>query len=135
MSQEIQTLQKIAEEIIELKEHIYDLNQNLKELEMQAIAIVGHNTEGSRTVPLDGMSVQTVGKVTRTINPNKLKEIWNEIPDNVRKACIKFKPTLDLKNYRDLRQYDEQLWYKLADAIIAKPAKTAVNIKMMKEEE
>ena len=128
-------LEEKATNVLEIKEKIAGLQQEIVELECQIIDLVGFNTEGTKTVQLDHLSVSTIGKNNRTLNPTKLEEIWPELSQEVRASCIKLKPNLDLKNYRALRNLDDQAWYKLSEAIISKPAKTAVQIKVLEKNE
>ena len=128
-------IKKLTVKLIELKERSYDINEEIRKVEGKIIDLMGHNTEGTRTIQMDGMSISTVGKVTRTVDQKKLKDIWANLPEFVRKDVIKFKPTINLANYRELRNIDEELWYQLNTAIVSKPAKTAVSIKIFEGDE
>ena len=128
-------LKDLSVKLIELKEKVYDINQEIRAVEEQIIELMGANDEGTRTIQMDGMSLSTVGKINRTIDNNKLREIWNELPEFVRKEVFKMKPTIDMKNYRALRDMDEGLWYKVSGAIVSKPGKTTVAIKIFGDDD
>ncbi len=94
--------------------------------ESDIVAAHGCKDEGSATHHADGYKITITGKINRTLDRAAWESIAPDIPENLRP--VEYKPSLDVKGLRYLKQNEPALYAKAAEAITAKPGKAAVKI-------
>jgi hypothetical protein len=82
--------------------------------------------EGSVTEVIGEYKVTATAKVNRVLDPAVLDSIWENL-DDFGKEAIKFKPTIVLKNYRDL----EERGHLLMEAVTVKPATPGIKVEVV----
>lgn len=110
-----------------------ELNQaKIAEMNLRVEICKSHlqdKTEGAKTDTMGKFKVTATAKLTRSIDPEVLEAIWEDLSD-VEKECIVYKPNLKLANYKRIEQIDN----KLMDAITVKPAAPALKIEVLEDE-
>jgi hypothetical protein len=111
---------KNAEEIA--RERRYTAERQLSEL-------MGSKSEGQLTETAGRYKVTAKHKINRTLD----LKIWNEIKDKIEPAIadnlIKFKPSLDLKGYRWIKENRPEVFAIVSEAVTSKPAKVGFTVK------
>lgn len=91
--------------------------------------------EGSTTTTVDGYKVTTTGVINRSLDEAVLSIVKAELPAAIFERAVRYKPALDLTGVRYLQQNEPQHYALLAQAITAKPGKTAVKVERVTEQQ
>lgn len=91
--------------------------------------MAGPKDEGAVSKTVDGLKITATYKMTRNVDEAVLDSIIDKLTDE-ELECVKFKPTVILKNYRKLEDEGKS---KLLDAVILKPSQGSVSIKEVKK--
>ena len=98
--------------------------------EQALIALAGDlKAEGASTLLSDAFKVTITTKITRSVDQAKLAEVASQVPAEFGKRLIRWKPDLVLTELRYIEANEPQLYAIVAQAITAKPAKPAVEVK------
>ena len=101
------------------------------EVEASIIALVGEKIEGSETHDLpDGRKLTVTSKITRTIDENAWRAVMVQVPEHLRPISFVETPKLDVAGLRWLMDNDPMTYAVVAQAIVAKKAKTAITVKV-----
>lgn len=96
-------------------------------IEQEIIAITGCKAEGSKTHQAGEWKVTVTGKLNRTLDRAAWESIASDVPEHLRP--VEYKPSLDLKGLRYLESHHPDIYRRVAEAIVTKPGKPAVEIK------
>lgn len=122
------TLDELAARLTEAKKAEQLAVALRREIEEQIVDAVGVQTEGSFTAAGDHYKITTTGKVNRTVDEDKLHEIWDELPEPLMQRLFPVKHSLNVKELHYVEN-NEPDWYKVvARAITAKPGKPQVKV-------
>ena len=99
------------------------------EVEAQIVAMVGVKDEGVTSVEVDQFNVKTTGKVTRSVDTQAVQDVWEVLPDEVKK-CFTWEAKLNTKEFRHLCSMREDLAPHLNKYITSKPAKPSISIEL-----
>lgn len=97
------------------------------DIENKIIAITGAKEEGSKTHPAGELKITVTGKINRSLDVVAWDAIAPKVPEQLRP--VKYKPEIDIKGLRYLESNEPKIYKLVAQAIVAKPGKTAVEIK------
>ena len=88
----------------------------------------GDKLEGVQHKSLDGldMDILVTLKLTRSLDTDALDALWSELTEDQR-ACVEYKPSLNLKNYRALLLNGDE--GELINIVTEKPALPSVVLK------
>lgn len=95
-------------------------------IEAEIIAQIGCKEEGSQTHRAGDWKITITGKITRTLDRDAWTRVGPSIPEGLRP--VQYVPKLDVKGLRYLRDHEPEIYRRVAEAVIAKPAKPAVTI-------
>lgn len=115
----------LATEWLEAKEAEKLANERRKEIEADIISLVGVAEEGTTNGETEHYKIETVGKLTRSLNDSQLQADWDTLPDEIKK-CVKWKTSLDTKNLRSLESMRDDLIPVMSRYLTTKPAKPSV---------
>jgi len=106
---------------------------NLRRIEAEAklLELVGAKEEGATTVKTEWFKVQTTGKLTRTLQADKLAEVFNSVPADLYGQVIKSVPSLNLAALRAVEKTNPDVYNAFCRAIVTKPAKAAVTVELL----
>jgi len=96
-------------------------------IEEEMIALTGCKEEGSQTSPAGEYKITITGKITRTLDKTRWAAIEASIPEALRP--VTYEPKLETRGLRYLEQNEPDVYARVAQAISAKPAKPAVEVK------
>ncbi len=106
-------------------------NKRRVEIESQIIAALGEPDEGSATHELvDGSKLTITSKITRTVDDAVWRSIMADIPEHLRPISFAEKAVLDLKGLRWLMENEPRMYNRVAAAVTAKKAKSALSLKV-----
>lgn len=106
-------------------------NKRRVEIEAQIIAALGEPDEGSATHELvDGSKLTITSKITRTVDEAAWRSIMADIPEHLRPISFAEKAVLDLKGLRWLMENEPRMYNRVAAAVTAKKAKSALSLKV-----
>ena len=123
---DVQTIDKYADKILELKERESELADIRKELETELAAAIATQEEGTDTEKTSRYKITVTSKLTRTLDYPAYLAIENDIPEGVR--CVRMKPELDLKKLRAMEMVRPGF---SAQFVTTKPSKPSVKVEVI----
>ena len=93
------------------------------------IELMGVKEEGATTEKTGFFKVSTVGKLTRSLDPEAFLAIRDQIPDTI--SPVEFAPKLNLKKLHALEQANPDVYRLMASCITTKAAKAAVKVELL----
>lgn len=121
------TIKELASQWRDAKHAEQQANATRLEIEQKLIEHIGVTDEGVTTYQGDGFKVKTTGKLTRTLDDAAVSRHWDSLSAEIQ-ACIKWKPTLDLKTFRALETMRDDLAPVLHQYLTVKPAKPSIAV-------
>jgi len=116
---------------VEQKRMEEQANKRRVEIEAQIIAALGEPDEGSATHELvDGSKLTITSKITRTVDEAAWRSIMADIPEHLRPISFAEKAVLDLKGLRWLMENEPRMYNRVAAAVTAKKAKSAISVRV-----
>lgn len=77
----------------------------------------------------DGPFVAVITKtIRRTFDEAKLREISHQIPDEIGRRLVRWKPEINVRELKYVRDNEPELYAVVAQAVEAKPAKPSVAV-------
>jgi len=122
-------INELAAKLIEAKEVESAARAHRLEVEQEIIEVVGVKDEGSTTIKNDYFAVTTTGKVTRSLDVDRLVAIKDRIPKPIMDKLVKIKPQLDTRSLRYIESNEPDIYQIFSQALTIKPAKPSVTIK------
>lgn len=123
-------IDSLADRIVQLKGEKQDIQNAIDECQQALIEIVGIKEEGSQSFHTDRYLVGTTQGITRTLDRTEVLKLAERLPEDTYKNVFTWKPSLDLSNYRALRNMAPHLASMVDDAITSKPTKPAVKVEV-----
>jgi len=123
------TLDELAYRLSRAKQREAEAKEERLDLEELIVSKVGAKKEGSFTAKGDMFSLTTTGKLTRTIDLDKLPEVQEQIPTPLFERLFNYKPSLNTKELKYIEMNEPEYYDIVAKALTTKPAKTAVAFK------
>lgn len=102
--------------------------------EQALLAAVPCELEGSTTTLGSFYRITATGKLTRSLETDKIGALRAVIPAAIFDRVIRFKPDLSLRDLRYLEDNEPEYYRAFAEAITTKPAKTSVKVERLSEE-
>jgi len=122
-----EALSALASEWREAKKVEDDARKQRVQIESRIIDLIGCKEEGSQTVDAGDWKIKVTGKINRTLDQAAWEAIAPSIPEALRP--VTYKPALDMKGLRYLKDNEPDTYRRIAEAIVAKPGKPAVEVK------
>ena len=129
------TIDKLAAALDAAKENEERARESRIACEEALLALVRGKAEGSVTERGEGWKVTVTYGVNRTVDAAALDAIRPQIPVALFEQAITYKPALVLAGVRFLMNNEPGTYAVLAQAITAKPAKPAVKVERMVEQQ
>jgi len=99
--------------------------------EQDIIEVMGHKEEGAQVSTSEYFKVTTTGKLTRSIDADKLAAVQSAVPTYIFERVINYTPKVNTRELKYIRQNEPELYKYFATAITVKPAKTAVKVETL----
>ncbi len=121
-------LDQLSEEYRAAKDAESLARERRYEVERKISELVGTKDEGQITSKTERFKVTAKHKINRTIDAKKWEEIKDGLDPAIALHLIKYKPSLDLKGYRWIRDNDPAAFAIVSKAITSKPAKVGISV-------
>lgn len=105
-------------------------NAKRLEAEQKLCALIEHKDEGATKVEAGPYKITLTGKLTRSLEPEKIDDLAQRIPVPILQRLVQYKPSLNLKELRYIEANEPEHYRVFAEALTVKPAKTAVSIEL-----
>lgn len=98
--------------------------------EDELIALVGFKEEGTTTARTDWFTVKTVGKLNRSLIPEALGGLQNQVPQVIYDQVIRYKPELSLSGLHAVERANPELYRLFTGAMVTRPAKPSISVEL-----
>lgn len=95
------------------------------------INAVGLETEGSFSVRCDHYKITTTQPVNRTVSKAAVLAILREIPQDIGEALFEFKPSLNVKLFKECEHLRPEVYHMACKAVTSKPGKAQVKVEAL----
>ena len=129
------TLDELAYDLEVAKAGALMAKEQVEAAEQALLAAVPCELEGALTTESAFYKITTTGKLTRTLETDKIGALRAVIPAAIFDRVIRFKPDLSLRDLRYLEDNEPEYYRAFAEAITTKPAKTSVKVERLTIEE
>ncbi|MAM87534.1 MAG: hypothetical protein CME36_09545 [unclassified Hahellaceae] len=130
----IHSTEAAVEQYLGARTNLQIAKQIMAEAEAALIDVVGAKPEGSQTFTIaDRYKVTTTGKINRALDPKAWAKIAQEIPEPLAKRLVKYKPALDLKEFRFIESNEPDYFRLISSAVTSKPAKASVKVDVVED--
>lgn len=126
-SEQKDTLETLAKQWRDVKRAEEEARKARVAVEESILAHTGCKEEGSQTFEAGEWKVRVTGKRNRTLDQAAWESIAPTIPEDMRP--VEYAPKLDTKGLRYLENNEPDVYRRVCEAIVAKPAKPAVEVK------
>lgn len=128
------TLDELAYDLEVAKAGAAMAKDQVEAAEQALLAAVPCDLEGSTTTLGSFYRITATGKLTRSLETDKIGALRAVIPAAIFDRVIRFKPDLSLRDLRYLEDNEPEYYRAFAEAITTKPAKTSVKVERLSEE-
>jgi hypothetical protein len=125
------TLDDLASALLSAKAVLANAQKAVYAAEEALVAVVGAEDEGSFTVRCDGFKVTTTQPITRAVNATALEAIRREFPEDLFQAMFDFKPSLNVRLFKECEHLRPEVWKMACKAVTSKPGKIAVKVELL----
>lgn len=122
----------LAAALEEAKEREAAAAQYRKQIEEHIVTTLGCKEEGSSSFKGERYKLVTVGKINRSVDIEKLQEIWEQLPDTAR-SVLRYKPEVVKKEFDAIQKYQPEVYQLIAQAVTEKPGKPQVTFKRIED--
>lgn len=121
-------LDTLASILITAKIAAKHAQEEVLKAEEAIIRAVGAKDEGSFTVRCDHYKVTTTQPVRRTLNESTIRAIRREIPEDIFEAMFDYKPSLNVRLFKECQELRPEVYNLVAKAVTSKPGKISVKV-------
>jgi hypothetical protein len=122
------TLDDLAQAHLKAREALAEAQRALQDINDQIIEVVGLKEEGSFGVEGDDYKITTTQPLTRTVDAKLAQDIYRQLPKDLADGIFTWKPSLNLRLYRELSKYQPDYHAAISRAIVTKPGKPQVKV-------
>lgn len=122
-------LDTLATQHLEAKAAVAKAQATLNAINEEIIASIGTKDEGSFSIDCDGFKITTTQSLTRSVDPQLAKDVYMKLPRDIADGIFNWKPSLNLKLYRELDKYQPAHYATIGKAITTKAGKPTVTVK------
>jgi len=126
---DVTELDKLCQKHREYAEVEKKAKQNRIEVENIILQITDSKEEGTCTTKTRYFKCSTVGKLTRSLDPEVWANIKDDIPEDLQP--VKVKESIDLPKLRAIESANPELFKLVCNAIATKPAKTSIKVEVL----
>jgi hypothetical protein len=126
---DVTELDKLCQKHREYTEAEKKAKENRLQVEGIILQITDTKEEGTCTTKTRYFKCSTVGKLTRSLDPEVWANIKDDIPEDLQP--VKVKESIDLPKLRAIESANPDLFKFISKAISTKPAKTQVKVELL----
>lgn len=124
-------LDQLAFNLANAKMALSAAQEDVREAEVAIIAAVGAEDEGSFTVRADHFKITTTQPISRTVNKTTVLAISRELPPDIFEAMFDFKPSLNVRLFKECEHLRPEIYRLVSKAVTSKPGKIAVAVEVI----
>ncbi len=124
-------LDQLAGRLIQAKTALKLAQETVAAAETAIVQMVGSRDEGAFTVACDNFKVTTNQPINRSVNKTTVEAIRREIPEDIFQAMFDFKPSLNVKLFKECQHLRPEVYDLVARAVTSKPGKVAVKVEAL----
>ena len=128
------SLDELARALQAAKKQLTRAQVAVLKAESAIVSAVGSEDEGSLTVRSDSFKITTTQPITRTVNKTSLDAIRREFPEDLFEAMFDFKPSLNVKLFKECEHLRPEVYALACKAVTSKPSKISVKVELLKGE-
>jgi hypothetical protein len=125
------TLDDLSAIYLATKENLKRAQQAVDDAAQAIIDRVGVEREGSFTVRCDHYKVTTTQPIARTVNKTAAIELRREIPEDIWEGMFDFKPSLNVRLFKDCEDLRPDVFKAVCRAITSKPGKPQLRVEVL----
>jgi len=122
------TLDDLAANYLATKENLKRAQEAVDQAAQAVIDAVGVESEGSFTVRCDHYKVTTTQPINRTVNKSLAIDLRREIPEDIWEGLFDFKPSLNVRLFKDCQELRPEVYALAQKAVTSKPGKPQLKI-------
>lgn len=127
-------LNELVEELVRAKKAESKATEYRRIIEDQILAVAhSDKAEGSTTLEAGRWKVTIQNKLSRTIDSDQLVRLQDQIPSPILNRVVRYKPSLDVREWKYIENNEPQYAAILSAAITTKPAKPYLKVSRMEE--
>ncbi len=126
-------INSLADSVLQLQSEEREIKRKIDEQKAALIELCGIKDEGSQSFHTDSYKVTTQQSIVRTVDASVVRALRDRVPEATYENVFVWKPSLDLKNYKALKEMAPNLAAIVDEAITSKPAKAGVKLEVKGE--
>lgn len=126
-------INSLADSVLQLQSEEREIKRKIDEQKAALIELCGIKEEGSQSFHTDAYKVTTQQSIVRTVDASVVRALRDRVPEATYENVFVWKPSLDLKNYKALKEMAPNLAAVVDEAITSKPAKAGVKLEVKGE--
>jgi len=126
-------INSIADAIVELQSQQKEIQREIDTLKEKMIETVGIKDEGSQSFHTEQYLITTTQGFTRSVDAQEARRLLDVVGEQVHDNVFDYKPSLNLRNYRALKELNPDLCSYIDQAITTKPNKPSVKVEVKGE--
>lgn len=123
----------LADLLISLQEEEREVKARIDDAKAKLIELCGIKEEGSQSFHTDAYKITTQQNIVRTLDAGAVRAMRDRVPESTYENVFTWKPSLDLKNYKALKEMAPNLASIVDEAVTSKPAKAGVKVEVKGE--
>lgn len=123
-------IQHKALQLMEKTDILRNAQLELDAVKSELIDLVGIKEEGSQSFNVDNFKITTNQTINRTCDQNIVRQLLDELSEDVHKNIFEYKASLNLKNYRALHDMNPTLAAQVDRAITSRAGKPSVKVEI-----
>lgn len=125
------TLDDLAANYLATKENLKRAQEAVDKAAKAVIDAVGLEQEGSFSVQCDHYKVTTTQPINRSVNKSLAVDLRREIPEDIWEAMFEFKPSLNVRLFKDCKELRPEVFNLVQRAVTSKPGKPQLKIEAL----
>ena len=123
-------IQHKALQLMEQTDILRNAQLALDAVKSELIELVGIKEEGSQSFNVNNFKITTSQTINRTCDQNIVRQLLDDLPEDVHKNIFEYKASLNLKNYRALHDMNPTLAAQVDRAITSRAGKPSVKVEI-----
>lgn len=122
------SLDDLGRRYLAAKDALADAQRKVLDAEQAIIDATGSEDEGAFTVRSELFKITTTQPVNRSVDKDALQAIRREFPEDLFEAMFDFKPSLNVKLFKECQHLRPEVYALACKAVTSKPGKISVKV-------
>lgn len=124
-------IQSAAARWIDAKAAERAANKARLEAEVELVSLIDHLDEGTSKTEVGAYKITITGKMTRTLDAAQVATLDAQIPAEILRRVIEYRPTLSVREYRYIQENEPEYFKALAACVTTRPAKPSIDVEVL----